>query len=115
MHRSKLPSREGWPVTWVWSTLLALKQEQRRLERIARASQLLDELASILTGPKPRLRTKHEIHARIDTILNAHHVKPYLTVDLKRTQEHTFKQTKRGRPGPNTQYKRETKTGWRLT
>jgi hypothetical protein len=92
-----------------------LKQEHRRRERIARASQLLEELASKLAGPKPRLRTKHEIHTRIDTILDSHHVKPYLTVELKRTQEHTFKQTNRGRPGPNTEYKRETKSGYRLT
>ena len=30
--RADLPSREGWPVTWVWSTLLALQQEARRRE-----------------------------------------------------------------------------------
>lgn len=115
VHRAKLPSAEGWPVTWVWSTLLALKQQQRRRERIARASQLLEELAQKLAGPKPRLRAKREIHARIDAILASHKVTPYLSVELEKTERHAFKQTKRGRPGPKTEYKRETKTGWRLT
>jgi transposase len=114
VHRSKLPSSEGWPVTWVWSTLLALKQQHRRRERIARASQQLEELASRLAGPKPRLRAKHEIHARIDAIVANNRVTPYLRVELEKIERHTFKQTKRGRPGPKTEYKRETKSGWRL-
>ena len=115
VHRSKLPSSEGWPVTWVCSTLLALKQQHRRRERIARASQLLEELALKLAGPKPRLRAKHEIHARIDAILASNKVTPYLRVELEKTELHAFKQTKRGRPGPKTEYRRETKSGWRLT
>ena len=115
VHRAKLPSSEGWPVTWVWSTLLALKQQQRRRERIARASQELEELASRLAGSKPRLRAKHEIHARIDAILSGNRVTPYLKAELEKTERHTFKQTKRGRPGPKTEYRRVTKSGWRLS
>ena len=30
-----LPSKEGWPVIWLWSALSALQQEQSRRERIA--------------------------------------------------------------------------------
>jgi transposase len=115
VHRSKLPSSEGWPVTWVWSTLLALKQQHRRRERIARAGQQLEELSLRLAGPRPRLRAKHEIHARIDAIVAGNKVTPYLKVELEKTEQHHFKQTKRGRPGPKTEYKRETKAGWRLT
>ena len=115
VHRAKLPSAEGWPVTWVWSNLLALKQQQRRRERIARASQELEELASRLAGPKSRLRAKHEIHARIDAILASNKITPYLRVELEKIERHTFKQTKRGRPGPKTEYKRVTKAGWRLS
>jgi transposase len=113
--RSKLPSSEGWPVTWVFSHLLALKQQNHRRERIARAAQDLEELAQRLSGPKPRLRAKHEIHARIDTILAGNKVTRYLDVKLESVERHEFKQTKRGRPGPNTKYQRITKTGWHLT
>ncbi len=115
VYRSKLPSSEGWPVTWVFSNLLALKQQHHRRERIARAGQQLEDLAQRLSGPKPRLRSKHEIHARIDTILAGNKVKGYLDVKLESVDRHDFKQTKRGRPGPNTKYKRITKTGWTLT
>ena len=33
-----IPSQEGWPVVWVFSSLLALKQQHGRRERIARVS-----------------------------------------------------------------------------
>ena len=115
VYRSRLPSSEGWPVTWVYSNLLALKQQHRRRERIARAGQQLENLAQRLSSPKPRLRSKHEIHARIDAILAGNKVKRYLTPKLEKTERHEFKQEKRGRPGPNTKYKRITKTGWHLT
>jgi transposase len=115
VHRARLPSGEGWPITWVWSNHLALKQQHRRRERIARATEQLDELNQRLTGPKPRHRTKHEIHDRIQSILKHNRVTPYLKVTLHNTEEHSYKQTKRGRPGPNTEYKRHTKRGYRLT
>ena len=38
------------PVTWVFSTLVKLKQEQRRRERMMRASQELDDLEARLEG-----------------------------------------------------------------
>lgn len=115
VHRARLPSSEGWPVTWVFSNLLALKQQQRRRERIAKASQALEELAAKLAGPKPRLKNKAEIHARIEQILVGNKVKKYLSVKLEVVERHEFKQTKRGRPGPNTKYERTTKRGWNLT
>jgi transposase len=115
VQRAKLPSSEGWPVTWIFSNLLALKQEHRRRERIAKAAQALEELAAKLTGPKPRLKTKADIHARIDNILVGNQVKQYLTVKLDSVELHAFKQTKRGRPGPKTKYQRTTKKAWHLT
>ena len=42
--RASLPSREAWPVTWVWSPLLGLRHERGRRERIAAASEDLADL-----------------------------------------------------------------------
>ena len=35
VFRAELPSAEAWPVTWVFSALLAIRQDQTRRERIA--------------------------------------------------------------------------------
>ncbi len=49
-----LPSKEGWPVIWLWSALLALHQEQSRRERIAKAEEQLGALQAQLTRAKSR-------------------------------------------------------------
>ena len=104
-----LPSSEGWPVTWLFSTLLKLKQEQRRRERMMRATQELDDLKARLEGRKPRLRTKAEIAAKAEAILSAHHVTRFITLRLERYERPAYRQTKPGRPGPKTTYKRVDK------
>ena len=114
-YRMSLPSREGWPVVWVNSTLLALQQEHRRREAIAKAVQELEDLSKRLRGPRPRLRARHEIWQRVEEILKTCKVTRYLNVKLAKKEHHTFKQARPGRPGPNTQYVRTTKKRWHLS
>jgi hypothetical protein len=51
-----LPSKDGWPVFWLRSGLLALQQEQSRRERIAKAEEMLGEFQTQLTSSKSRRR-----------------------------------------------------------
>ena len=115
VHRSRLPSSEGWPVTWVFSTLLKLKQEQRRRERMMRASQELDDLKARLEGPKPRLKTKAEIAHKAESILAAHQVTRFITLTIERYERPEYRQTTPGRPGPKTTYKRVDKRKWTIS
>ena len=112
--RHPLPSREGWPVLWVSSTLLALHQESARRERLARASQELHDLHAKLIGPRPRRRSRKEIQERIDAILQERRVRQHLVVEVVQDEEHYFRQAARGRPGPKTRYVRKTRRFWRL-
>ena len=114
VHRHHLPSSEGWPVIWVHSTLLALKQQQTRRERIARAQQDLEALLRQITSPRSRLRKRSEIHSRIEDVLRHHRSARYVKVKLRRREQHSYKQTRPGRPGPNTKYIRKTKRSWHI-
>ena len=113
-YRPKMPSKEGWPVIWLRSSLLALHQEQRRRERLARAEQDLDDLRAKLLGPRPRLRNRAAIAERVNEILADRKVSRYLKVRIFQFEEHTFRQTRRGRPGPNTTYVRKTRKRWTI-
>jgi transposase len=104
--RAPLPSREAWPVTWVSSALLTLHQEHRRHDRLARALQDLDRLKRRLATPRTRLRKRSELKKRVDGILRRMKVGRYLKVRLLRTEEPHFRQERRGRPGPNTRYRK---------
>jgi transposase len=108
VHRPKLPSRESWPITWVYSSLLALRQEQTRWEHIAKAMEKLQDLKQRLANPRSRIRRSAEVQVRIDEILSTYQVTGYLRVRKTAHQEHSYQQQTPGRPGPNTSFRRVT-------
>ncbi len=97
--RAPLPSREAWPVVWVHGALSALRQENRRRERIARAGEDLCALNA----------KRAELEQHIKGILGEHHVEAFLVVELYPAEQHHFRQAVRGRPGPNTRYVRKAR------
>ena len=115
VYRYHLSSREGWPVIWVYGSLLRQRQAQSRHERIARAEQELADLAAYYAGPRPRKRPRHEVQRQIDEILERSKVKRYFLVSLDLIYEHSYKQDRPGRPGPDTRFVRKTKRRWKIT
>jgi transposase len=109
VYRAPLPSAEAWPVVWVWSPLLTLRQEARRRRNIAAANEALQQLRARLAGAKTRLRGAAEIDLQLKVILEKHHVGRYLKVRRTVREEHQYKQTHRGRPGPETAYRKITR------
>ena len=109
VYRPPLSSMEGWPITWVWSTLLTLHQRAARDRRIAAATEQLDQLHRRLAGARARLRGAAEIDRRVAEILEQYRVTRYLKVQRVGRDEHSFKQVRRGRPGPDTAYRRITR------
>ncbi len=112
--RYHLPSKESWPVFWLWSSLLELHQEQSRRQRIAKAEEQLEQLQEQLTSSRSRRRSHEEVERRIDAILGGQQVGRWLTVKIHGTETHRYRQATPGRPGPDTSYVRRTKRGWRL-
>jgi transposase len=109
VFRAPLLSAEAWPVVWVWSPLLTLRQEARRRRNIAAAIEEFQQLRARLAGSKTRLRGAAEIDLQIKVILEKHHVARYLKVRRTVREEHEYRQTRRGRPGPDTAYRKITR------
>jgi transposase len=109
VYRAALPSAEVWSIVWVWSTLLTLRQEARRRRDVAAATEELNNLRQRLAGVKTRLRGAAEIGLQIKMLLDKHHVNRYLKVSRTVREDHLYKQTRRGRPGPDTAYRKITK------
>lgn len=112
--RAPLPSAEGWPVVWVHSALLALHHEQSRRGRLARVVQDLERLRERLSGARPRLRSQVEIEKRVQRLLRHFKVERYVRVQVETETESHFVQEHRGRPGPETRYRRQTRERLRL-
>ena len=109
LYKAPLPSAEVWPVVWVFSSLLKLRQEARRRRNIAAATEALGTLRARLLKARARLRGAAQIDLGIAQILEHYHVGRYLKVRRTVREEHTFKQTRRGRPGPDTAYRKITR------
>ena len=74
VYRAPLLSAETWSVVWVWSSLLTLRQEDRRRRNIAAASEALEQLRQRIAGTKSRLRGAAEIDFQVKTILDKYFV-----------------------------------------
>ncbi len=108
VHTADLPSREGWPIVWVYSTLLALKQKQGRTERLERAKEEIEDLDRKLQGPRARQRSRRQLADTVGEILGRLCVVPYLNVEIWTEEIHRFRQDRKGRPDKDTRYRRET-------
>ena len=104
-----LPSREGWPVILVYSTLLALHQQNSRRNRLERVRQDLEDFQERLAGPRPRYRSRREAQEKAEAIVKGRGVTRYLHVKVSQRKEHRFRQESSGRPGAKTRYRRLTR------
>jgi len=112
VYRDPVPSKEGWPIVWLWSNLLELKQEHTRRERLAKAVYRLEKLQSQLEGPRPRRKSRLDIQQALEPILRGR-LRRYLKVRVTRSDDYIFRQEKAGRPGPETRYRRKIRKRWR--
>jgi transposase len=94
---------------------MALGQEQTRRENLIKAEEDLKALDTSLSGSRPRHRLRKEVEDDVAAILAQHKVVRYLKVMVGTVESFTFKQAKRGRPGPNTAFVRKAKKSWHLT
>ena len=108
VYRDPLGSAEGFSLIWVWSTLLTLRQQSRRHRNIATATEALTALRRRILGVRSRIRGGARIDLEVEMILEKHRVRRYLKAKRLPRPEHTFKQKQRGRPGPDTEYRRVT-------
>ena len=109
VYRAPLPSLEACRIVWVWSSLLTLHQHARRHKAIAAASERLQALHNRLASARARLRGAAQIDLEVAQILEHYHVGRYLKVKRTVREAHTYKQARRGRPGPDMAYRRITR------
>ena len=109
VFRPELPSAELYSIVWVWSTLLQLRQTHRRQKHLASAIEQLGDLKRRLAAARARLRGAAQIDLEVAQILDRHNVARYLRVKRVVREQHSFKQSHRGRPGPDTTFRKITR------
>ena len=109
-----VPSKEGFRIIWVHSTMKAARDATTRQARIEAGLKALDALAAKLASPKSRLRTRVAVEEAAAAALARVHATRWVSFRVHEEQRETFSQEHRGRPGSETRYRRKVKSAFRL-
>jgi transposase len=108
-------SAEGFRVVWYRSTEKEKRDRQEREEKIDRAVRKLQDLKDRLASSRTRLRRRDKVDEAIEGILEEAGAGRWLEVQVQKHQEERYRQSHRGRPGPDTVYKRKVRTRFDIT
>lgn len=106
MTDSPIRSAEGYRIVWVYSSLKAEQDQRARQGRIEKGILALEALETRLGAPRCRFRTRAAVAECIASALTAAGAEPWVTFTVKERRDDTFRQARRGRPGPHTPYVR---------
>jgi len=109
------PSEEGYRVVWVRSSTKVTLDAKARADRIERAVTTLSELRDRLGGPKSRLKTKVAAEEAAAAALERTGASRWVAVTVTQESEESYRQERRGRPGPDTRYRKMTRDHFGLS
>jgi transposase len=109
-----LPSADGHRIVWIHSTAKARRDATRRHQAITRAIAAVDELNDRLSSPRCRIKTAVGAETEAREAVAELNATRWVNLHVEADTVETFRQAKRGRPGPNTAYKKVTRTTLRI-
>ncbi len=104
--------KAGYRMYWYHSSEKRKNDALSREQKLRKAENKLFNLAPKLN--KRKLKTREEIDKRIEEILKNYKVGNFLTISLTEVRQSYRVQIGRGRPGPNTKYKKCVETVYSL-
>lgn len=110
-----IPTSEGHRIVWVRSSQKHECDAEARRARIEAGMLALESVQARLAGPRTRIKTLVAAHEAAQAALNAAGATRWLTYEIAETMQEGFRQEKRGRPGPDTRYRKTEKTTFTLT
>jgi transposase len=109
------PSSEGYRITWVRSTAKIDRDAKTRHNRIAKGIAALDELNQRLASPRRRIKTLVAVEQAAIAALAKVNATRWVRFEIGEEDENSFRQEKRGRPGPDTRYRKTSRLRHRVT
>lgn len=94
---------EGFKLYWYRSSEKKLRDEENRGNRIEAAMAKLEELVS---EPRRGPKTEKSLLKATQAILERYKAAQWIDIEVKSKEQESFKQTTKGKPGPNSTYKR---------
>lgn len=99
-------SSEGYRIVWFLSSTKRTNDAVSRAERIERAHGGLKELAGSLSSPRCRLKSRLAVEEAAKEVIAAANALRWVRFEVRDEVDTEFRQERRGRPGPDTRYRR---------
>jgi transposase len=115
VHEPEATTTEGYRLVWYHSARKADLDALARHKRLERVSTALAELRAKLTSPRTRYRERAKVAQAVDAILREGEAEGLVAVTVEERTTETYRQEKRGRPGPDTKYVRRQATRFDLS
>jgi transposase len=110
-----IPSSEGHRIIWVRSSQKHANDAEARRARIERGMLALEAVQAKLAGPRSRIKTFAAAHQAAETALTSAGAGRWIAYEIAEATQEGYRQEKRGRPGPQTRYRKTEKTIFTLT
>ncbi|MGI0067457.1 MAG: IS1634 family transposase [Thermoplasmata archaeon] len=107
-------SREGFRILWVWSYEKERRDQATRAETLNKAIRNLEALEKRLQNPRCKIRTREGVVQAAEKA-RGEVAQRWVDYEIREEELPRFKQEKRGRPGKNTRYRRQTKVRWHVS
>ena len=118
IHEPEATTAEGHRLVWYHSVRKAELDALARHKRLERATVALTELRAKLASPRTRYRDQAKVAQAVETILRDVQAEGFLVVEIEERTIETYRQDRRGRPGPDSKYLRSEATrfdlAWRI-
>ena len=101
---SPLPSGAGYRVIWVHANAKQARDAATRTARIAAGQAALEALSVKLCAPRCRLTSVVAVESAVERALEHSSAARYFSTHVEEVPQESFRQAKRGRPGPATHY-----------
>jgi transposase len=109
------PSEEGYRIVWIRSSAKRANDAAARVERIETATRALRELSAALSSPRCRLKTRVAVEDAARKALQDAGATRWVNIEIGEQTVDEYRQERRGRPGPNTRYRRIEHTRFTLS
>jgi transposase len=112
---SPLGSSEGYRIIWVHSTGKKARDATARAARIERSERELSQLATRLSGPKCRTKTRVAALEAAKALLEANGTTEFFELSVNEERDKTYTASHGGSPSPKTTFRQSRSTRFRLT
>jgi len=99
-------SAEGYRIVWMRSSTKRAHDAAARREQIERASTALEAISASLSSSRCRLRDRVALENAAKAAINGAFATRWVRFEVKDELSYDHRQEQRGRPGPNTRYRR---------